>query len=183
MHKIFVYGMLRSRGSSGYLHDQICHGPARTAQKYDMYSLINYPAICREGNTTVVGEVYEIDDGMLEELDRLEGHPRYYQRESIELDDGQIVEAYFMDRMKIQNRSQVVCGDWQKYEHARNIADSLRDRVGELVHDVMAAEPDVVFALVEFLQTDAGCAREDDNEVEADAIFDFCEGLLKIASR
>lgn len=48
------------------------------------------------GETAVVGEVYNVDVVTLAAPDRLEGHPRFYRRRSIRLDDGDEVLAYLL---------------------------------------------------------------------------------------
>lgn len=65
----------------------------------------------------MVGEVYEIDPVTLAALDRLEGHPRFYQRAAIRLEDGDEVLAYLLSPEQAaaftkQGRTRIPSGDW-----------------------------------------------------------------------
>ncbi len=82
--RVFVYGTLRAGEPNHYLldhHDLVTH--ARTEAAFELVSLGTFPAMIAGGATAVVGEVYEIDPVTLAALDRLEGHPRFYQRSAI----------------------------------------------------------------------------------------------------
>ncbi|HJL14439.1 MAG TPA: gamma-glutamylcyclotransferase family protein, partial [Sandaracinaceae bacterium LLY-WYZ-13_1] len=69
---------------------------ARTVPRYRLVSLGRFPAMVGGGRTRVVGEVYEVDGATLERLDRLEGHPGFYRRRQVELDDGRSAIAYLL---------------------------------------------------------------------------------------
>ncbi|KAK8396207.1 hypothetical protein O3P69_005339 [Scylla paramamosain] len=87
---VFVYGTLRqgkpnhfrlleaNSGSAQYL------GLATTCEKYPLViaSRYNIPYLLAAPGygKRVLGEVYEVDDKMLEVLDQLEAHPKYYER-------------------------------------------------------------------------------------------------------
>ena len=47
-----------------------------------MLDLGAFPAVVG-GNTKIVGELYEVDKATLASLDRLEGHPSFYERQQI----------------------------------------------------------------------------------------------------
>ena len=86
--RVFVYGTLRAGEPNHYLldhHDLVAR--ARTEAAFELVSLGAFPAMIAGGATAVVGEVYEIDPVTLAALDRLEGHPRFYQRTAIRLED------------------------------------------------------------------------------------------------
>lgn len=93
MHRVFVYGTLK-RGQAnhpGYLAESRFVGEARTAAAYLMHS-VGFPLIQKDelgsGGAPVAGEVYEVDDETLSDLDMLEGNGRMYQRRFITLADG-----------------------------------------------------------------------------------------------
>jgi gamma-glutamylaminecyclotransferase len=99
MTYLFVYGTLKK----GYHNHRrlrespfVCH--AVTVEKHGFYDLGSFPAMTREGDVYVEGEVYSIDWDVLESCDRLEGHPYFYKREGIEVLDpaGKVmkVDAY-----------------------------------------------------------------------------------------
>lgn len=89
-HCVFVYGTLKSgetnhriltdpaNGQSTFL------GEAKTLKKWPLVLVSPYEIPCLlpcEGlGHEVRGEVYQVDDRMLEVLDRLESHPDYYVR-------------------------------------------------------------------------------------------------------
>lgn len=96
-HYVFVYGTLKS----GETNHRILTNPgngrstllgqARTLKKWPLVLVSSYEIPCLlpcEGvGQEICGEVYQVDDQMLEVLDRLESHPEYYVRslEDIEL--------------------------------------------------------------------------------------------------
>ena len=124
--KVFVYGTLLS----GYgnwnwaLKDQKLIGEAETLPEYTMLHLGGFPGIIEGGSTAIKGEVYEVDEERMEDLDRLEGADlRYpeagmYRRETITLADGQEVLTYIYNaREGWDNYDEVVeSGSWRQEE-------------------------------------------------------------------
>lgn len=83
---VFCYGSLRKGfGNHGLLVDgkAIYKGDAFTDGHYTMLHLGGFPGIVPKGNTSIYGELYEVDDRLLKSLDRLEGHPTFYHRHDI----------------------------------------------------------------------------------------------------
>jgi gamma-glutamylaminecyclotransferase len=113
-HPIFTYGTLMS---GEYNHDRIAHarflGEARTALGYVLYDLGPFPALVREGLGSVAGELYEVDDETRAELDRLEGHPRFYCRTLIKLASGGFAETYMLLRNHVRGRPVIESGSWR----------------------------------------------------------------------
>ncbi|XP_018320161.1 putative gamma-glutamylcyclotransferase CG2811 isoform X2 [Agrilus planipennis] len=114
--KVFVYGTLKkgepnhgwfSKDESGY-HKFLC--TAETTEKYPLIIATKYniPFILHApGNGFFIkGEVYEVDEKVLKNLDILEEHPDYYEREkrnvrSLNGDDEIMnVWIYFIKRFK-----------------------------------------------------------------------------------
>ena len=85
---------------------------ARTEAAFELVSLGVFPAMIAGGRTAVVGEVYEIDPVTLAALDRLEGHPRFYERTAIRLEDGDEVLAYLLSPEQARGRTRIPSGDW-----------------------------------------------------------------------
>ncbi|XP_050685982.1 putative gamma-glutamylcyclotransferase CG2811 isoform X2 [Eriocheir sinensis] len=98
-HLVFVYGTLRKNMLN---HSRLldaangaarCLGLATTTERYPLViaSRYNIPyLLAAPGHGQHVrGEVYEVDDKMLETLDALENHPKYYERKEkkIKLED------------------------------------------------------------------------------------------------
>jgi gamma-glutamylaminecyclotransferase len=112
-HLVFVYGTLRQEEVN---HDLLVRArfvaEARTEPCFDLFDLGAFPAMSTGGETAVLGEVYAVDDATLARLDRLEGHPSFYQRTQIRLDDGQEVQTYLMERSRMRGRAPIASGDW-----------------------------------------------------------------------
>ncbi|TNF24106.1 MAG: gamma-glutamylcyclotransferase [Deltaproteobacteria bacterium] len=64
------------------------------------------------GATAVIGEVYEVGPRTLAALDRLEGHPGFYERRPIRLEDGEEVQAYLLSAAQVRGRPRIASGDW-----------------------------------------------------------------------
>jgi len=95
--RIFVYGTLRR----GAVNHRVLAGvgatferAARTAARYELATLGPYPALLPSGAHAIEGEVWTIDEPGTAELDRFEDVPNLYVRGPIELEDGEIVDAY-----------------------------------------------------------------------------------------
>jgi gamma-glutamylaminecyclotransferase len=116
--RVFVYGTLM-KGEGNHrrlLRDVPCAGKARTAPEFDFYSLVGFPGLVRGGELSVRGEVYDVDGLTLAHLDVLEGHPKFYQRERIELDDGGEAIAYLLQPGDVEGCDRIPSGDWRKVQ-------------------------------------------------------------------
>ena len=82
------------------------------ASGWTLYDLGPFPALVRAGKGTVVGELYEVDDDLLAQLDRYEGTPSFYRREVIALEDGSTAHAYTLRDDQVRGRAIVKGGDW-----------------------------------------------------------------------
>jgi gamma-glutamylcyclotransferase (GGCT)/AIG2-like uncharacterized protein YtfP len=103
MHNIFVYGTLRRTDvRNSVLDNSKFLGNYQSIPKYTMYNLGAFPCIVFGGKTSIIGEVYEVDDYTLDRLDMIEGHPNFYTRMPIELLDNNMrpssvnAQAYFI---------------------------------------------------------------------------------------
>lgn len=62
---------------------------AKTAKAtYSLYDLGAFPAVTKNGQDRIAGEVWEVDDAGLQELDWREGHPQFYKREKVSTTSG-----------------------------------------------------------------------------------------------
>jgi gamma-glutamylaminecyclotransferase len=115
-HLVFVYGTLRQEEVN---HELLVRArfvaEARTESSFELFDLGPFPAMCAGGQTAVLGEVYAVDEATLARLDRLEGHPSFYQRTQIRLEGGQEVETYLMDRARMRGRVVIRSGDWRAH--------------------------------------------------------------------
>jgi len=113
--RVFVYGTLM-QGERNHLliaSDELV-GPARTAPHYELVNLETYPALIRGGHTAVSGEVYAVAEDTLVALDELEGHPEYYQRGLIVLEDGALAQAYLLPRHEVVDQPRLLDGRWRQ---------------------------------------------------------------------
>ena len=84
-HLIFVYGTLRSGHSNHHLlKDARNYGIGTTVANYAMYLISGYPYVnsC-ESRYPITGELFGVDTPTLAILDKMEGHPRYYERKEV----------------------------------------------------------------------------------------------------
>ena len=133
MHRIFVYGSLRAGfGNHRLLKDSRYIGEAVTAPQYTMLHLGGFPGVVADGQTSIVGEVYEVDHDTLRLLDRLEGHPNFYARTPIEVarvgntdidlgPEAIDAEVYLLPQQWVEDgRNPIIAGgDWKNRDEAR----------------------------------------------------------------
>ena len=93
--RVFVYGtLLAGEPNHRVLAGARLVANARTEPAFELRDLGPFPGLVSGGAHAVAGEVYEVDEATLAALDRLEGHPRFYRRTRIALEDGVAVETY-----------------------------------------------------------------------------------------
>lgn len=118
--KVFVYGtLLRGEANHRLLARAEMVAKARTKPEYFLVDLGAYPAIIAGGQYAVWGEVYAVDAGTLHRLDQLEGHPHFYTRKTIQLEDGMEAETYVLHEDQVRGMRRICSGDWR----ARNQVD------------------------------------------------------------
>ena len=118
-HLVFVYGTLRRGGpgampirfpSSKFIADAKVRG--------SLYDLGPYPGLLlNESNALVIGEVYEVDEELLNKLDDFEASSHYFRKQT-EVTNGTDIsicwvyepnpEFYSLDRL-------ITSGDWIEY--------------------------------------------------------------------
>jgi gamma-glutamylaminecyclotransferase len=114
--RLFVYGSLKSgRGNNGLLDGCQFVGPGYTEGIYTMVNLGMFPGIVEDGETSIYGEVYDVDDGTLARLDMLEGHPHFYERKDMMVKvNGEWAPAvgYVLPQEWLENSHVVEGGRW-----------------------------------------------------------------------
>ena len=80
---VFVYGTLKK----GFGNHRLLAGAEFCGKAYIarviMLDLGAYPAVIHGGHKEVEGELYRVNDAILSDLDRLEGHPHFYERQTV----------------------------------------------------------------------------------------------------
>ena len=83
-HKVFVYGTLIAGEANAHWA-----GNARRQKAWTTGTIYDtgcrFPAFVKRGRTHVKGEVLTVDDDGFKSMDRLEGYPRLYRREQIQV--------------------------------------------------------------------------------------------------
>lgn len=121
MTRIFVYGSLMAGfGNNKLLDTAKFIGEGLTSQTYTMISLGSFPGVLKGGSTSIKGEVYEVDFYTLHRLDQLEGHPNWYKREPIKLEDGSTVEMYIYPEQG-RGLPEVKSGSWRAFRTVREL--------------------------------------------------------------
>ena len=85
-NKVFVYGTLKSggqiRGLNQFGDGAVILGKAQTVYPdYDMIDLGAFPGVVKGGTYKIQGEVWEVNDETMQDLDAIEGYPDFYNRE------------------------------------------------------------------------------------------------------
>lgn len=119
---VSVYGSLRKKQSNYEYHlsNSTYKGTFTTEPEYTMHSLSYYPGLKLNGNTSVVMEVYEVDEETLKTLNRLEGYrpnekSTFYDRIEINTPWGKAFTYIYVN--ELPKDSIVESGDWCEYKN------------------------------------------------------------------
>jgi len=122
-HLVFVYGTLRRGGartmSIGFPDSKFIADANVSGSLYDPGA---YPGLLlNESNSLVIGEVYEVDDEILKELDEFEASS-YYWRKQVEISlgtDRKVCWIYEPDPEFYSLRTLITSGDWIEYARTK----------------------------------------------------------------
>lgn len=118
-HLVFVYGSLR-RGGAHAMSIEFPHAKFITEAQVSgsLYDLGTYPGLLlNESNTLVTGEVYEVDDELLNKLDAFEASS-YYWRKQVEIALGSHRRSCWIYEPHPEfysPRTLITSGDWIEY--------------------------------------------------------------------
>lgn len=91
-NQVFVYGTLkrgnRMRGLDQFGNAEFVGVAETTDTQYNLWCLGAYPAISLNGNNAVKGEVWQVSDEVMDQLDMIEGYPDFYNRRRVETTQG-----------------------------------------------------------------------------------------------
>jgi gamma-glutamylcyclotransferase (GGCT)/AIG2-like uncharacterized protein YtfP len=129
--RLFVYGTLRYPLFNNWRLDNDTYiGKYKTKDTYYMVGQISksFPFVsCHQIfpdtiPTQIMGELYEVSPASLHSLDKLEGHPVCYERQTVVLDNGESAYMYLLESQEhiaeIRASSSfvpIVSGDWVEY--------------------------------------------------------------------
>lgn len=119
-HKVFVYGTLISGEANAHWA-----GNARRQKAWTTGTIYDtgcrFPAFVKRGRTHIKGEVLTVDDDGFKSMDRLEGYPRLYRREQIQVHlagGGNVLAwVYIMNNLR-KDAPVIESGDWVAYRKA-----------------------------------------------------------------
>ena len=118
-HLVFIYGSLR-RGCSGAMSVRFPSAKFLTAASVHgcLYDLGSYPGLqLDESSRPVVGEVYEVDDQLLKELDEFEASSNYRRERAMFHvgNDPRECWTYLPDLDSYSLHTVIPSGDWVEY--------------------------------------------------------------------
>jgi gamma-glutamylcyclotransferase (GGCT)/AIG2-like uncharacterized protein YtfP len=93
VHKVFVYGTLKSGYGNNHLLSSAKLLQQDSLAGHDIFAVQSFPGVI-PGHGSVEGELWECDDETLKMLDILEGHPDMYLRTPVTLESGEEAETY-----------------------------------------------------------------------------------------
>lgn len=112
MEKIFVYGTLKK----GYHNHRLLEGlkgePAK-APGINLHRGFHFPYACK-GPGTAIGELYEVSEEVLASIDKLEGHPYFYERVKTKVYDANFKshDAWIYLYSKGMEYPRIESGEW-----------------------------------------------------------------------
>jgi gamma-glutamylcyclotransferase (GGCT)/AIG2-like uncharacterized protein YtfP len=119
----FIYGTLRKGGRAHHFMDGAKFVGMGSVEG-SIFHVDQYPGLVIDDGGRVIGEVYEVGDSMVPELDRYEGcfeSPPHYARVSIEvlLDEGRRVDAQVYEFLQLaDSHERIDSGDWFEWLRA-----------------------------------------------------------------
>jgi len=96
--KLLVYGTLkRGRGNNFHLETSKFLREDLTANASYFMTHVGFPQVSeKEDGHFIKGELWEVSEHDLPHVDRLEGHPDWYERKEVELMSGEKAWMYIM---------------------------------------------------------------------------------------
>ena len=113
MNNVFVYGSLKvGFHKNVLLKTSEFLGTHITEPKFTMYDLGAYPGVTIDGVTSILGEIFRVDDETMRSLDYLEGYPNFYDRVEIETLFGTTWMYVLKDGKDYEMNRVVETGEW-----------------------------------------------------------------------
>lgn len=118
MNTIFVYGTLRGGGHWNGVYLEGKTGKPAVIEGLELFDIGSIPAAVKSDlhGERLVGEVFEVSDDTLTDIDHLECHPTWYKREQLTTTDGDLVWVYLQKKERLRSTSRkVLSGDWMQH--------------------------------------------------------------------
>ena len=126
LHRVFVYGSLKSggdiRGLNQFDGANIVAKAKTQFPDYNMLDLGSFPGVTKNGEKHIQGEVWEVDDEVMEQLDAIEGYPTFYDRELTQTTQGK-AWMYFLDSQDYNDLSIAV--NTRNSQHIEEVDNTL----------------------------------------------------------
>lgn len=123
--KIFVYGtLMKDEGNHDLLQGAKFLGEFQTKPEYTLYDLGAFPGMVEGGETSVHGEVYEVNQETLKSLDWLEGVPHFYERKYVWFEDGEGIEGYVLSKRfagRCNLGMKIFSGEWKYWRRMKEV--------------------------------------------------------------
>ena len=117
MVRLAVYGTLRkSFGNNYLLKNSEFLGERALTLPFKMVDLGSFPGLTPDDKfNTIIVEVFNVSETLLmSRIDALEGHPNFYTRISIDIDN-KPTYIYVLTQDRWKHYHKVESGDWNKY--------------------------------------------------------------------
>ena len=124
---VFTYGTLRHGASNAADTSYGCKYVGPDYIRGTLFDVCWYPGFVTEGNTRIRGDVFEITEKHLKDLDCYEGYPHLYSRELVLTEEGRTVLVYTYNHRNASNE-EIPSGDWMEY------TDEIHTRITEGVN-------------------------------------------------
>lgn len=108
---VAVYGSLKENYSNHRLLEAATFKGVDTQEGWTMLSLGGFPGIIA-GESTIAVEVYEVNEQEMENLDRLEGFPHFYNRKIVQTIYGDAWIYYLSNPEEYNTCTVVESGVW-----------------------------------------------------------------------
>lgn len=116
LYRVFVYGsLMEGFGNHSLLYE---YGGERKREKdawvdnVALYAYSSFPMAISKFGLRTKGEVYLVGKQMLDCIDRLEGHPRFYTRQTMKAKDGRITFIYLGTKNIVKGKKLIESGIW-----------------------------------------------------------------------
>ena len=91
-NKVFVYGTLKRgnsvRGLDTWGNADFVGDAVTSLSHFSLHDLGIFPAVSNTGEDHIAGEVWTVSDETLDNLDRIEGYPDFYNRMQVDTTQG-----------------------------------------------------------------------------------------------